>query len=512
MANGPAAELSDPSEIGWLVQRLKEGSVDLKVPSNTEGITCTGSDALRILTAADKPGSQTWAGRVVDDLAINRRLEGHLRIDGTIDGRVTVPEGGAIEGSLHIGPDAVINGSVSLAYSGKVGGGISVAKGALIEGDLRILGPVGKDVRIDGIVHGAVEMLEYTSIAGNLVLLENATIGQDLVTDGRIAGDVDIRGEISANFKALGQIKGHLNVWAGPNGRKQATVGGNLEIEGIVGKSLNLYGGIDGVISLQPETKEILTVTALRSATESPIFIGPSVDLSHANFHEFTAFDKLRFLTDRPFASTEGSRQRLTFADPTYAEQKPVGDTTSVVHEAEGRLHDIPPAEQASIYRQLRVALEANSNRPAASDFYYGETEARRNAISHRTKKWTSSEWWILSSYKAVSAYGTRSLRTMAWFFSIAIASAFFLAVNGIEFNPAGTGGTIDREAFVNGNWSWSDRFALLLFTVRSMVSFFSPPSGNLSTTEGFLQLALRFVGPALIAQAVLALRERVAR
>ena len=52
----------------------------------------------------------------------------------------------------------------------------------------------------------------------------------------------------------------------------------------------------------------------------------------------------------------------------------------------------------------------------------------------------------------------------------------------------------------------------MLLFAVRSMASVFSPPKGSLTEGEGFLQLFLRFVGPMLIAQFVLAIRERVAR
>ena len=70
----------------------------------------------------------------------------------------------------------------------------------------------------------------------------------------------------------------------------------------------------------------------------------------------------------------------------------------------------------------------------------------------------------------------------------------------------------VDESGFFGEGWSSSGRWDLLQFTVRSMVSFLSPPQANLSNIEGWIQMALRFVGPLLIAQAVIAVRDRVAR
>lgn len=108
-------------------------------------------------------------------------------------------------------------------------------------------------------------------------------------------------------------------------------------------------------------------------------------------------------------------------------------------------------------------------------------------------------EWFVLAAYRAMSGYGLRSWRALAWFVAVAIVGTAAFDINGLD---------LDLTA-VTDRASIDETFT---FSVRSMVSFFSPPAAELKVAEQWIQLGLRFAGPILLAQAVLALRERVAR
>ena len=100
-----------------------------------------------------------------------------------------------------------------------------------------------------------------------------------------------------------------------------------------------------------------------------------------------------------------------------------------------------------------------------------------------------------------MSGYGLRIGRALAFFVLVAVAgTAAFDVVNGLNLKPAPA--ATDRASLIEA----------FTFSVRSMVSFFSPPSAELSVAEQRIQLGLRFSGPVLLTQAVLAVRERVAR
>ncbi|WP_079031822.1 pentapeptide repeat-containing protein [Streptomyces specialis] len=69
------------------------------------------------------------------------------------------------------------------------------------------------------------------------------------------------------------------------------------------------------------------------------------------------------------------------------------------------------PEMVAALYRQLRKALEDGKNEPGAADFYYGECEMRRNDHTGTTR----AERWLLTAYWAISGYGLRASRALAW-------------------------------------------------------------------------------------------------
>jgi hypothetical protein len=82
----------------------------------------------------------------------------------------------------------------------------------------------------------------------------------------------------------------------------------------------------------------------------------------------------------------------------------------------------LPAADLASIYRDLRRSLEAKSDMPAASDFYYGEMEMRRLENDR-----PFVEKILLFLYWAICGYGLRPARTIAWWTLLTVVGAWFI-------------------------------------------------------------------------------------
>lgn len=59
--------------------------------------------------------------------------------------------------------------------------------------------------------------------------------------------------------------------------------------------------------------------------------------------------------------------------------------------------------------------------------------EARRGQWSPK-----SFEWWLLSAYRAVSAYGTRALTPILIWLTMALTTASLLRVNGVDVHHKG--------------------------------------------------------------------------
>lgn len=70
------------------------------------------------------------------------------------------------------------------------------------------------------------------------------------------------------------------------------------------------------------------------------------------------------------------------------------------------------PAALAALYRQLRKAFEDGKDEPGAADFYMGEMEMRR--LDNRPGR-PRAERGLLTAYWALSGYGLRASRALAW-------------------------------------------------------------------------------------------------
>ena len=126
--------------------------------------------------------------------------------------------------------------------------------------------------------------------------------------------------------------------------------------------------------------------------------------------------------------------------------------------------------------------------------FYKAEMDARRHAARRETRRWP--EAFVLAGYRWMSGYGTRAWLALVWFVVVGLLGAMFLYGN-----------------------SGISHFEWFLFSVRTMISFFDPPQVDdlkkgldLNTEQETVRLILRLAGPVLLAQFVLAVRDRVAR
>ncbi|MDT0609071.1 pentapeptide repeat-containing protein [Streptomyces lancefieldiae] len=180
------------------------------------------------------------------------------------------------------------------------------------------------------------------------------------------------------------------------------------------------------------------------------------------------------------------------------------------------------PAVLAPVYRQLRKALEDGKNEPGAADFYYGEMEMRRHDLEA-----PRGERMILGLYWAVSGYGLRAARALAWLGVAMSATVLAMMLWGLpqgdpdlmskggidgrsvtlitkKTDPANPGGPYRRRLS-------TARFEKSLRVVANSVIFRA--SGQDLTTAGtYVEMTSRLVEPALLGLAVLAVRSRVKR
>ncbi|MGW1957639.1 pentapeptide repeat-containing protein [Streptomyces sp. NPDC001920] len=179
------------------------------------------------------------------------------------------------------------------------------------------------------------------------------------------------------------------------------------------------------------------------------------------------------------------------------------------------------PLQLAPVYRALRKAFEDGKHEPGAADFYYGEMEMRRHADDI-----PRSERGLLTAYWALSGYGLRASRALAWLgvamlLTIILLMAFGLAQDTPKQTATGTvpagGGKvtfeIDKDDPQNptGNRFTSERFEKALnVTLNSVV--FRTSGQDLTTAGTYIEMTSRFTEPVLLGLAVLAIRNRVKR
>ncbi|MFF8729452.1 pentapeptide repeat-containing protein [Streptomyces sp. NPDC015171] len=180
------------------------------------------------------------------------------------------------------------------------------------------------------------------------------------------------------------------------------------------------------------------------------------------------------------------------------------------------------PAALAPVYRQLRKALEDGKNEPGAADFYYGEMEMRRHDLEA-----PRGERMILGLYWAVSGYGLRAFRALAWLGLAMTATVLAMMLWGLPRNDPDlvSKGSIDRSEVtlttkqpdpVNPEGPYhrrlsNERFEKSLRVVANSV-IFRASGQNLTTTGTYVEMTARLVEPALLGLAVLAVRSRVKR
>jgi hypothetical protein len=181
------------------------------------------------------------------------------------------------------------------------------------------------------------------------------------------------------------------------------------------------------------------------------------------------------------------------------------------------------PETVSAIYRQLRKALEDGKNEPDAADFYYGEMEMRRHDATR-----PRAERWLLAAYWAVSGYGLRASRALAWLgvaMAVTVAALMLWGLPVDDPKPTTTGRqdgagqyleTTDTPDPENPTGPLqervtTDRFEKALRVVINSTVFRS--SGQDLTTAGtYTEMTSRFAEPVLLALAVLAVRARVKR
>lgn len=182
----------------------------------------------------------------------------------------------------------------------------------------------------------------------------------------------------------------------------------------------------------------------------------------------------------------------------------------------------VQPAALAAVYRALRKSYEDSSNEPGAADFYYGEMQMRRADSAN-----SRSERRLLSAYWALSGYGLRAARALAWLLAAVTVTLLVMMLWGVPANdtPSRTTGTVsgrhitlttDRADPVDSTGPMrgrltGERFEKSLRTVVNSVIFRSSGQ-DLTTTGTYMEMASRLTEPALLGLAVLAVRGRVKR
>ncbi|QFX79491.1 pentapeptide repeat-containing protein [Streptomyces sp. SYP-A7193] len=179
------------------------------------------------------------------------------------------------------------------------------------------------------------------------------------------------------------------------------------------------------------------------------------------------------------------------------------------------------PLQLAPVYRALRKAFEDGKHEPGAADFYYGEMEMRRHADDI-----PRSERGLLTAYWALSGYGLRASRALAWLGAAMLLTIVLLMAVGLAQDtpkqtatgsvPAGGGKVtfeIDKDDPQNptGNRFTSKRFEKALnVTLNSVV--FRASGQDLTTAGTYIEMTSRLTEPVLLGLAVLAVRNRVKR
>src|SRR6266508_192178 len=248
------------------------------------------------------------------------------------------------------------------------------------------------------------------------------------------------------------------------------------------------------------DARQPLTITPMTGAAAVPIgtldrtnaehLLLSSVDLSTTSFAGMINLDKLRIQGPLRLqrAPTVFGRGRQVIQDEINVRRM-----QSSIWRKYRASSDMPetqsPQGVASLYRALRKNREDSKDEPGGADFYYGEMEMRRLAAP-----WTSVDRWLLTSYWLLSGYALRAWRALVAFVGVVVVLGYFLCRHG--FSP-----TVHR-----------DYVQSILLLVQTSVGLSRASPSELTSIGAAIQIAMRIMGPGLLALVVIALRGRVKR
>jgi uncharacterized protein YjbI with pentapeptide repeats len=169
-------------------------------------------------------------------------------------------------------------------------------------------------------------------------------------------------------------------------------------------------------------------------------------------------------------------------------------------------------ADVAGVYRALRKHREEDKDAPGATDFYFGEMEMRRRAVSGR-----SAERWLLLGYWLVSGYALKAWRAVVSLALLLAVAAVLMTACG--FDKSFQSGKPKRVELHTGRIVYAIEhpdYGIgdgLVYSIRTATSLMRAPEGEQLTPVGHVvEVVLRLLGPFLLALAVLALRGRMKR
>ncbi|MQY16166.1 hypothetical protein SRB5_63600 [Streptomyces sp. RB5] len=288
----------------------------------------------------------------------------------------------------------------------------------------------------------------------------------------------------------------------------------------VVGRPRRFVSPETGKIAEPDLIDATVRVTSVRGV-DAAFLVLADVDLADCLFVETVHLDQLRLEGRCGLAQPPGGPRwirRQTLAEEHHWRATRYGGRWTPAP-AEAETPD--PVVLAPVYRQLRKALEDGRNEPGAADFYYGEMEMRRHAAVSR------GERTLLRLYWALSGYGLRAVRALAWLVLAMTATVLAMMLWGLpqsDPDPVSAGTTDGRHvtlttrkpAPVNPDGPYADRlsgarFEKSLRVVANSV-IFRASGQDLTTTGTYVEMTARLVEPALLGLAVLAVRNRVKR
>jgi uncharacterized protein YjbI with pentapeptide repeats len=233
------------------------------------------------------------------------------------------------------------------------------------------------------------------------------------------------------------------------------------------------------------------------------------VDLADCRFAGAHNLDELRLEADVTLATAPArlgqDRRRVIAEERAWRARRSRHWTAPEWPEWAGETPAVLEAGQiAGLYRALRKGREDSRDEPGAADYYYGEMEMRRHARIHTAGSEASgftggvargrTERGILTVYWAVSGYGLRALRALAWLTGLIAGFAVAFHLTGFTVPP-------------HPSTYWTS----LLYAFRATLSL-TDDEVKLTAWGNLLQALLRLTGPVLLGLALLALRGRVKR